>query len=98
MDRVEVRFRGCKGGYNHLEGSAVVRPRDEMKGAGSSLDEKGGAAALMVDLLSCHPPLWSGVPLASRRASGKVGVALWGYGQVLRAITRDRGGVGTAFD
>ena len=55
-DRLEVRFRGHKGGQAEV-GNIVVRTRDEVSGTRSGLRSDGAAVALMVKLLSCNAML-----------------------------------------
>ena len=62
----------------------LVRTRKNVRGVGSSLREGGGAVALLVELLSVHRNLPSEAPLASYRQSENV--AVWTYGQALRAL------------
>lgn len=75
-DRIEVHFRGHKGDKKQ-RGNVGVRTRDEI-GPGYRAD--GGAVALMVELLSCHPTL----PLSS---CGRE-VRVWKYDQALRAFRK----------
>ena len=82
-DLVEMRFRGHKGDQGQA-GNILVRTRKDVRGVGSSLREDGGAVALLVELLSVHPDLPSAAPLASYRQSENV--AVWTYGQALRAL------------
>ena len=80
---VEIEFRSHKGDQGQA-GNILVRTRKNGRGVGSILREGGGAVALLVELLSVHPNLPSGVPLASYRQSENV--AVWSYGQALRAL------------
>lgn len=82
-DRIEVRFRGHKGDQEQ-RGNVRVRTRDETHGPRSGYRADGGAVALMVELLSCHPTLSDSAPLSSYR-SGQ-GVQVWKYDQALRAF------------
>lgn len=72
-DRIEVQFRGPKGDQEQ-RGNVRVRTRDDVHGARSGYRADGGAVALMVDLLSCHPTLPDSAPLSSYRSGREVRV------------------------
>ena len=80
---VEIRFSGHKGDQGQAS-DILVRTRKDIRGVGSSFREVGGTVALLVELFSVHPNLPSAAPLASYRQSEKV--AVWTYGQALRAL------------
>ena len=61
-----------------------IRDRDEIHGPRSGYRADGGAVALMVELLSCHPTLPDSAPLSSYRSGREVKV--WKYDQALRAF------------
>ena len=82
-DKIEVHFRGHKGDQEQ-RGNVRVRTRDETHGPRSGYRADGGAVALMVELLSCHPTLPDSVPLSSYRSGREVKV--WKYDQALRAF------------
>ena len=82
-DRIEVYFCGLKGDQEQ-RGNVRLRTRDDVHGARSGYKADGGAVALMVELLSCHPTLPYGVPLPAYRSGGQVHV--WKYDQALRAF------------
>ena len=67
VDKVEVWFRGHKGGQPR-EGSMVVRTRDAVQGARSGLRSDGAAVALIMELRSCHSMHPKHTPLASYRS------------------------------
>ena len=82
-DRIEVHFRGHKGDQDQ-RGDVRVRTRDAARGPRSGYRADGGAVALMVELLSCHPTLPDSAPLSSYRSGREVQV--WKYDQALRAF------------
>ena len=82
-DKIEVQFRGHKGDQDQ-RGNVRVRTRDESHGPRSGYRADGGAVALMVELLSCHPTLPDSGPLSSYRSGREVKV--WKYDQALRAF------------
>ena len=65
-------------------GDVRVRTRDAARGPRSGYRADGGAVALMVELLSCHPTLPDSAPLSSYRSGRDVQV--WKYDQALRAF------------
>lgn len=82
-DRIEVHFRGHKGDQEQT-GDVRARTRDDVYGPRSGYRAGGGAVALMVELLSCHPTLPDSAPLSSFRSGREVKV--FKYGQALRAL------------
>ena len=90
-DRVDVRLGGHKRDQLQ-EGSTIVRTRSEVNRAYLGLRTGGGAVALVVELVSCHPPLPGTAPLISYRSAK--GVRTWGYGQALRALKELVSGTG----
>ena len=80
-DRVEVRFRGSKG--DHLrKGATLTRAR---KGPPKPVGARGGAAELMVEILSCvlfHPP---SAPLVAF-GCGSARWSMWTQAQATRAL------------
>lgn len=82
-DRVEMRFRGHKADQEQ-KGNVRVRTRDEVAGPQSGVRARGGAVALVVELLSCHATLPDSAPLASYRSGRAVRVVR--YSAALRAV------------
>ena len=80
-DKIEVRVRGHKGNQEQI-GSVRVRTRDEITGPRAGYRADGGAAALVVELMSCHRSLPTSAPLSSYNC-GK-SVRLLRYGHALR--------------
>lgn len=78
-----MRFRGHKADQEQ-KGNIRVRTRDEVTGPQSGVRARGGAVALVVELLSCHATLPDSAPLASYRSGRAVRVAR--YSAALRAV------------
>ena len=80
-DRVEVRFRGPKG--DHLrKGAILTRAR---KGPPKPVGAGGGAAELMVELLSCFLFLPPSAPLVAF-GCGSGRWSMWTQAQATRAL------------
>ena len=79
-DTVPLSQRGPGSSRQHTSSNAEGRSRRGLP----TLREGGGAVVLLVKLLSVHPDLPSAAPLASCRQSEHV--AVWSYGQALRAL------------
>ena len=69
-----------------------MRTSSEVNRAYLGLRTGGGAVALVVELVSCHPPLPGTAPLSSYRKAK--GVRTWGYGKALRALIELSSGTG----
>ena len=82
-DRIEVHLRGHKGDQGK-RGDVRTRTRDEAHGPRSGYRAGGGAVALMLALLSCHPTLPDSAPLSSYRSGREEKVLK--HDQALRAL------------
>ena len=83
-DAAEVRFRGHKADPFQL-GSVRARTRDDVRGPQSGYRAGGGAVALMVELMSCHPTLPDHAPLSSYRSGRRV-VNVFRYRKATEAL------------
>ena len=80
---IEVRSHGHEGDQAQ-QGSVIVRSRDDASGTHSGVGAGGGAAALLVDLLSVYPTLPESAPSLPYRCRNEVRV--WRYTDALAKL------------